>query len=1483
MRMIADRRTLRPEKEYISWGERFSDLARPFVARPACRAWRWPSPDRFGIGSLPMKKTVVTRPPDPPPEAVSCDLEPIHIPSAIQPHGVLIAARASDLKIVFASENAKSVLGITPARLFKGTLREALGEESMRRMDEVLDGDPTGVGEPLCAHLVLPAVSSCRASVHRSGDLLCVELEPTGNWLPEDPALMRLEQAMALLNGRHRLKDLCAAIPGVVRRLTGYDRVVVYQFLSDASGQVIAEDRDAAMEPFLGLHYPSSDIPRQARQLYLHKRMTMIPDTGYEPVPLLMNPSCARESPFDMSGCDLRSISPMHREYQKNMGVAGSLGVSLVVRDELWGLILCHHRAPRILPPNTRTTCDLLGQFLSSAIDARQQAEEGEDRAGRMALLDTFSAALENPSPLADSLAAPALNLLALTHADGACIQIGGRMRQVGLTPPPEEAAALMAALEQHRPAEIVATEELGALLPQFSRLAPLACGAIFTPAGSRGEGILWLRGETVQTLRWAGHPGAAKEISAGMVRINPRKSFAVWEQVQRGRSLRWTAGEIDAAVALKTRILQQQLHKLALNEAQYRGQVEALDRSHLLLEFDMDGSILHTNENSCQAFGYTRAELLGQSHLVLVSENERGTEAYCRFWEAVQRGEAKSGQFLRVGKAGNPIWLEGSYNSVLNGSNSPKKIVMLATDVTQRVKMQEDLGNTEVRLHAILDNVVDGILTIDGAGTIVSVNPAVVRMFGYDEPELLGSNVRMLMPEAKRIVHDRSLSRHESTAEPTVIGLGQDLEGLTKDGRAFPIELTVTEIALHRQRMFVGLVRDVTERRKAEEAERQARIAAEEASRAKSDFLANMSHEVRTPVSVIMGMTHLGLRAQPTERQRGYLTKIDSAARSLLSIINDILDFSKVEAGKLVLEQIAFSLEDVFANVRDMVYQKAEQKGLPIDFSIGEGIPTRLVGDPLRLGQILINLVGNAIKFTDRGRIGVTVRLADLLPNDAAGPRTLCFSVSDTGIGMSQAQIANLFQSFNQADTSFTRRFGGTGLGLAICQRLTRLMGGTISVESVVGRGSTFHFTARLELSPALSANAPVPEDDQGTRSILIVEDNENTSTFLAECLRANGFDARTVSSGEEAISALLARSQAGAPFHLVLMDWRLPGIDGIEAARRIKSNQTLSHVPAILMISAFDREEVMSGLGGLQLQGFLLKPVTERQLLQAVEHVLRRRPAAPADSPPRAALDTRLLAGCKVLLVEDNELNRDLATELLGDLGIKVSVATNGAEAVDQVHKQLFDLVLMDIQMPIMDGLTATRLIRADANFASLPIVAMTAHAMTGDQERSLEAGMNAHLTKPIDPEALAEALLHWILPRDAEPERAPSVNPVEQSILPEQLPPFDLPAALVRTNGKPQLVRKLLLGFGEQYGDVIDVLRRQLRQKKRAEAERLVHSFKSIAATLGASELSDAAAAVEKMLQAGTRKGLSTAIERMQQALVPALEAASSLQTH
>jgi PAS domain S-box-containing protein len=666
-------------------------------------------------------------------------------------------------------------------------------------------------------------------------------------------------------------------------------------------------------------------------------------------------------------------------------------------------------------------------------------------------------------------------------------------------------------------------------------------------------------------------------------------------------------------------------------------------------------------------------------------------------------------------------------------------------------LKTQGTLEDTQTRLRTILDNVLDGIIMIDGSGIVISINPAVVNMFGYEAADIVGRNIKMLMPEPNRGSHDGYLARYQSTGTTRAIGMGRELEGLTKAGLTFPMELTVSEVSFRGQRMFVGLVRDITERKRVEDMSGRAKVAAEAANRTKSDFLANMSHEIRTPLNAILGMTYLAQRANPTPRQQTYLTKIGIAGQSLLGIVNDILDFSKIEAGKLEAEHIVFSLDDVLNNVVDIVGQKAEEKGIAIVCTVPRDVPRSLIGDPLRLGQVLINLVHNAIKFSDKGEIGVRVAVQDGTLNEVR----LAFSVRDHGIGMSAEQVANLFQSFNQADTSFTRKYGGTGLGLAISKQLCELMGGAISVESEVGKGSTFTFSVSFAIATKEQWGVRKSQDKLLKRSVLIVDDSEIIRKVLLGMVQANGFLGRAVSSGEEALSALVHGSQVGQPFDLVLMDWRLPGIDGIEASRRIKEHPTLRPIPAIVMISAFESEEVLRGLKQPRFDAFLVKPVTETVLMRTIVSISGENIAGP-DSGLQPVAGNLLsdLTGRRVLVVEDNEINRDLASELLCDLGIRTAVAINGRHGVDEVLAQPFDLVLMDIQMPVMDGLAATRLIRADARFHDLPIIAMTAHAMRGDRERSLDSGMNDHLTKPIDPAALSAILSRWMPAKPLDP---------------------------------------------------------------------------------------------------------------------------------
>ncbi|CAA7622186.1 putative Histidine kinase [Magnetospirillum sp. LM-5] len=646
-----------------------------------------------------------------------------------------------------------------------------------------------------------------------------------------------------------------------------------------------------------------------------------------------------------------------------------------------------------------------------------------------------------------------------------------------------------------------------------------------------------------------------------------------------------------------------------------------------------------------------------------------------------------------------------------------------------------------------------------------------------------------------------------------------------------------------------------------------EATTAAEAANQSKSEFLANMSHEIRTPMNAIIGMTYLVARTDLTPKQRSYLDKIGIAAHSLLGIINDILDVSKIEAGKLELEHAPFSLDETLRNLGDIVAAKLEQRDIEVIFAVAPTTPHYLIGDQLRLGQVLTNLLTNAVKFTEAGEIVVSVAPEQMDDRHA----TVRFDVKDTGIGMTTDQMADLFQPFSQADSSITRKYGGTGLGLAISRQLVELMGGRIGVESTPGHGSTFSFTVPLGIADDAPLIHPLRDGMAGKR-VLVVDDSESAREALAAMLESNGMAVTTATSGNEALTVL---AQGAEPFDLVLMDWRMPGMDGIEASRLIKEAQNLSHVPAVLMVTAFGRELVLGETERRCLDGFLVKPVSEQMLMDTIAEILngdgepRKEPGASRPGLPQCE--------GKVLLVEDNALNRILAVELLNDMGFTVEVAVNGKEGVERALAEPFDLVLMDIQMPEMDGLTATRLIRADERLKDLPIIAMTAHAMSGDREKSLEAGMNDHLTKPIDPAKLSATLGRWVKVNSARVVTPPkSIDD-----LPTHLPPFDMQAALARTNGKAKLLRTMIIGFHAEYADAIAGLRQMIVEGRLDEAERLAHSMKSVAWALGAEELADAARVFEHALRDGQSAAeLAPLSSGLEARLAPALAAAATL---
>jgi two-component system sensor histidine kinase/response regulator len=617
------------------------------------------------------------------------------------------------------------------------------------------------------------------------------------------------------------------------------------------------------------------------------------------------------------------------------------------------------------------------------------------------------------------------------------------------------------------------------------------------------------------------------------------------------------------------------------------------------------------------------------------------------------------------------------------------------------------------------------------------------------------------------------------------------------------------------------------------------------------------MSHEIRTPMNAVIGMSHLLQKTPLNERQQDYVKKIHSSSQHLLGILNDILDFSKIEAGKMSVEHIEFELEKVLDGLATLILEKANAKGLELVFDVDIKVPDYLIGDPMRLGQILINYANNAVKFTERGEIHIQITIAE----ENSDNLLLHFAVRDTGIGLTEEQRGNLFQSFQQADSSTTRKYGGSGLGLAISKSLAEFMGGEVGVDSEHGKGSTFWFSARLGKS-LRTKRLLLPQPDLRGRRVLVVDDNAAAREVLGGLLVSMSFEVSEVASGADAVVAVRDAIVAARPYEIVFLDWQMPEMDGIEAARQIKA-LGLSPTPKLIMVTAFGREDLLLLAQQTGIEDVMIKPVAASTLFDSAMSVLgaqevRRKP--PRIAPSSALHRLATIRGARVLLVEDNELNREVATELLLDAGLAVEVATDGVEAVRMVRAVNYAIVLMDMQMPVMDGLTATREIRRLTEFSGLPIVAMTANAMQADRQRCLDAGMNDHIAKPIDPDELWDKLLIWVPPIPmaetviAADMPMPTVAP---SLPMPQIDGLDVALGLKSVRGKQVRYVSLLRKFSAQEADVTLRISTAIAAGDLETARRLAHSLKGSAGTLGAVKIQQDAAMLEQALIAGQQR--------------------------
>ncbi|MCG6907222.1 MAG: response regulator [Desulfobacteraceae bacterium] len=676
----------------------------------------------------------------------------------------------------------------------------------------------------------------------------------------------------------------------------------------------------------------------------------------------------------------------------------------------------------------------------------------------------------------------------------------------------------------------------------------------------------------------------------------------------------------------------------------------------------------------------------------------------------------------------------------------------------------------------------------------------------------------------------------------------------------------TVTIMKLNRRlkTSHFRLEAEVGERRLVEKRLIQARDQAEAATRAKSEFLANMSHEIRTPMNGVIAAAELALSEKLPERAAHYLEIIHTSAYSLLGIINDILDFSKIEAEKMALEARPFMLDEILDNVVDVFHNKVAENRIELLVDIDPGVPRTLVGDPLRLQQILTNLVSNSVKFTDKGG----VILVGLVPAETTEERVfLKFFVKDTGIGIAPEYLPLLFQSFSQADASSTRKYQGTGLGLAICKQLVQMMGGTIWVESELGKGSTFYFTAGFERCAGPPPPKFVPPADIQGLNVLVVDDCNDSLVIMQKMLESFGFAVQTADSAEEALERLGAEPGAEGPFDLVLMDWKMPGMDGIAAARRIRRD--LKRDTVIILMTAFEDQSVRNAAQREGINGFLAKPIYQSELFNAVMDAFGKTAAKSETTrtrfTTRASIYKERLRGFRVLLAEDNPTNREIATAVLESAGIQVETAANGREAVDAVQAGAFEAVLMDIQMPEMDGFEATRAIRAIPAVGQIPIIAMTAHAMKGDEEKCLAAGMDGYVSKPINQDRLFHTLWRTIkrpatqlacpLPKPVPaPDASAAAPPPSAGPLPDSLPGIEVRKTLETLSIDPATFRRILIGFAEHNAATAAALE-DLRAGGDHDALRqLAHSIKGSAANIGATRLSTAARELEKTLAAG-----------------------------
>ena len=922
-------------------------------------------------------------------------------------------------------------------------------------------------------------------------------------------------------------------------------------------------------------------------------------------------------------------------------------------------------------------------------------------------------------------------------------------------------------------------------------------------------------------------------------------------------RSRRQNTAEEQASTVLVTfnDVTQQKQTESALRDSQLRYRALYTTSPLSFVQWDRQGHILEWNRRAEQLFGWTTSEVIGKPvHHLLLPEAQRAE--FNQAIKALIQGSG-DGSFSGPALGKDGLLLHCAWHNVaLRAPNgSLLGILSLILDQTDKQQAHQNLEhlvrertNELETARASLTHIIDGspvpILVIDARHVITHWNAACESITGIKASEVIGTKQqwKAFYPSARPIMADIVIdgnlqqldTLYQSGFRPSCM-VDHGIEGEAyfpglKRWLFFTAAPLIDETG-----NIVGAIetlQDVSERKQAEVALMAAKGAAELAASVKSDFLANMSHEIRTPMNAIIGLAHLMLNTPLSQKQHDYVTRIQGAGQMLLGLINDILDFSKIEAGQMRIEATDFRLDDVLNKVTSIIQARAQEKRLELHYVVDPAVPAKLLGDPLRLAQILINLIGNAIKFTAHGSISVFFRAQPGNGNEIQ----LDVAVQDTGIGMSPEQIDKLFQAFSQADNSITRKYGGTGLGLTICKRLCELMGGEIKVSSEPGHGSLFSFWIKLGKS-----EVGAEETYALVRHALVVDDNSLARNVLGRLLEKAGCQTVLVESGEQALGMLVENKDT--PFDFVTIDYNMPGMDGIELAECIR-RLPLNPVPRLVMVTSSDTHELEEAGRMGNIETVLHKPITAEQINRLVTSSNGRAQITPVQTP-------NLLADTRILLVEDIPTNQLIAREILESFGAIVETADNGRHALEKLAEPgtHFDIVLMDIQMPEMDGLEATRQIRAGGKHADLPIIAMTAHSFEDEKLRCQQAGMTDFLSKPIDPTLMQQVLLRWkpnAMPTQKNSPSTPST--VTDTVELPNLPGIDKVEGLSRMMNKPRLYERILCDFYRRFVGEADAIRKALATNDRATAERGAHSCKGLAGSIGAHELQAASLALE-----------------------------------